>query len=644
MFAGWLRRAAPRGLGGALAVAWLIAGLLLVPVSPGRRAIAAPAHPLAAEVVRRVTPDWISAGTAARLDLGFDVLVPAHLPAPISGAPQVETNDGAYSLYWMKRGGAPTFLQVAGAVGGQIPAYSEYDRNNQLTINARVQGHDAYHDLTPVYDLVYWRAGDIAYSVNSRNLSDTDTLSVADALEVLKPSSNGDGGNNGLGVEATAPPSDATAPPADTSANDATAPPASGAGGDPVSASLSCPDTVVSGQLVYVTLSGSGRISVDARAGKWTTGSPNTDFDPSGGGGEIMTGTIPDSGQATLAWRVPTVQSPLATYIFANDLSGNTLSECDVTINPGTPPPDATQPPAVAPAPTAVATAGGGVTGAAYSATQPATTTSGSLMPSVAGTGAASTAVATSVSSPTIRPVHFATVTVTRTVPRPATPAATPVSPATPPPPTPMSPPPAATPTASPVVPLAAKVAGAVAAVVGPAGGQVVNPRGATLTIPAGALTGATAVTIAPVPDPQLPVSPEVDLIPGSGFDVTFSGASGQPIEQVSEPVTLRLALSANQWRDGAAIYRVNGSTLERVGGSRLDRDGVTAPLSHFSRYVVGTPSPTATASRNLFRWLLIAIGGLAAVTLFGAVVASTRPRRPRSARRPPPGPARRGR
>jgi len=125
--------------------------------------------------------DYISAESGAALDLGFPVLVPSWVPSPFGGEPAISASGGYYSLYWMNGGGEPTFLQVEGTVGGGLPAGSPYDLNNQLFINASVQGYDAIHDVTPAYDAVWWIAGGVLYKVESRN-SGTDSLSLANSL------------------------------------------------------------------------------------------------------------------------------------------------------------------------------------------------------------------------------------------------------------------------------------------------------------------------------------------------------------------------------------------------------------------------------------------------------------------------------
>ncbi len=126
--------------------------------------------------------DWMSAEQAAQLDLGFTVLVPSWVPAPFGGSPSIQASGGYYSLYWMNGGGAPTFLQITGEVGGSLPAGSPADLNNQLFINASVQGYDAIHDVTSIYDNVWWIAGGVLYTVSSNNMTGTDSLSLANSL------------------------------------------------------------------------------------------------------------------------------------------------------------------------------------------------------------------------------------------------------------------------------------------------------------------------------------------------------------------------------------------------------------------------------------------------------------------------------
>lgn len=143
--------------------------------------------------------DYISARSGAALDLGFPVLVPSWVPAPFGGEPSIDGGGGSYSLYWMNGGGDPTFLQVTGVVGGGLPAGSPYDLNIQLSINASVNGYGAIHDVTPIYDAVWWIQGGVLYSVQSRNMTGTDSLSLANSLTQFVPPA-------APGPEPTAPP------------------------------------------------------------------------------------------------------------------------------------------------------------------------------------------------------------------------------------------------------------------------------------------------------------------------------------------------------------------------------------------------------------------------------------------------------
>lgn len=129
--------------------------------------------------------DWMSTEEASRLDVGIPVLVPSWVPAPFGGSPAIQASSGYYSLYWMNGGGAPTFLHITGEAGGSLPAGSPADLNNQLFINASVQGYEAIHDVTSIYDNVWWIAGGVLYTVSSNNMTGADSLSLANSLIAL---------------------------------------------------------------------------------------------------------------------------------------------------------------------------------------------------------------------------------------------------------------------------------------------------------------------------------------------------------------------------------------------------------------------------------------------------------------------------
>ncbi|HEV2065191.1 MAG TPA: hypothetical protein VGR08_00040 [Thermomicrobiales bacterium] len=131
--------------------------------------------------------DYLGPDAAARLDLDFPVLVPSYVPGPFGGEPAVSAGGGFYSLYWMNVAATPTFLYVEGQVGGSLPTGSPADLNNELTVNASVQGNAAIHDVTATYDAVWWISGGVLYTVESRNM-ETDSLSLANSLvEFIAP-------------------------------------------------------------------------------------------------------------------------------------------------------------------------------------------------------------------------------------------------------------------------------------------------------------------------------------------------------------------------------------------------------------------------------------------------------------------------
>ncbi|MGC4106503.1 MAG: hypothetical protein QM753_09155 [Thermomicrobiales bacterium] len=169
------------------------AGVVLLGGTLALPAIPVTAGPSATQRVGTLAQnvDWMSSDAAASLNLGFTILVPSWVPSPFGGAPSISTSGGYYSLYWMNGGGDPTFLQITGQVGGSLPGGSPYDLNNQLFINASVNGYDAIHDVTPIYDQVWWIQDGVLYNVNSKNLADTDSLSLANSLMVLDPGTSG---------------------------------------------------------------------------------------------------------------------------------------------------------------------------------------------------------------------------------------------------------------------------------------------------------------------------------------------------------------------------------------------------------------------------------------------------------------------
>lgn len=356
--------------------------------------------------VAQANPGWMTPDQAALLDVGIPALVPAYIPEPFADyAPAINTASGYYRLYWQVPGGTPTFLQVTGTLGGQIPAGSPYDLNNQLVVNSNVRGFDGYHDVTPVYDSVWWAEGNVVYSIQSRGLP-TDAVSFANALMAVTPAAPaaavpqitspdslaaGSVGNvsvSGAGavtVTADAGTFSDTGTASIQLSGDATvswvAPAASAnltvtfsvvdtdgtvltstqtlvTGTAPVVAfGLACPGTVGTGDDVPISVSGSGSVTVYASSGAWPVRAPNTDVDPSTNGASVSF-PVPASGSASLIWSAPPSEQTASIFVTISD--GTTVADCQVYVAPAAVPTSTLAAPAAPPtdvsvsAPTAV--------------------------------------------------------------------------------------------------------------------------------------------------------------------------------------------------------------------------------------------------------------------------------------------------
>ncbi len=229
----------------------------------------------------QAVPSWLSVETAARLDLGFPVLVPGAVPSPFAGEPGVYAASGYYSLYWVNYGGPPTFLEVTGEVGGDIPDGSAYDLNVPLVVNANVQGAEAYRDTTPIYNTVWWQSGGVVYKVSSQGMSGTDSLSLANALTTLVPPAAG-GGDPGGGDTGTG----------DPRSGDPGTLPDDGDGNTPAPEPvIVVPEVVVSGETTTIAVEGISGATLQADAGTFSdTGTRTYD----GVGGFSFTWEAPD--------------------------------------------------------------------------------------------------------------------------------------------------------------------------------------------------------------------------------------------------------------------------------------------------------------------------------------------------------------
>jgi hypothetical protein len=168
-----------------------------------------------------------------------------------------------------------------------------------------------------------------------------------------------------------------------------------------------------------------------------------------------------------------------------------------------------------------------------------------------------------------------------------------------------------------------------VARVIGPDGGELTSPGGATVIIPAGALTEDATVTIIPVGDTKLPVSEEVDFVPGKAFDVNVAGATGDSVERLLKPATLRIGLEPEQWRDGIMLYAINGLAVEPIPSSTLTEDAVDAEVEHFSTYAAGLPAATDPTGREPLPFILGALGVIVVLLAVVTFVTAHQRRRP---------------
>ncbi|MCC6704102.1 MAG: hypothetical protein IT334_04435 [Thermomicrobiales bacterium] len=237
---------------------FLISLLLLTAASP---VAAAPEAPAESTESAQQSPGWMTQDILNRLmAVGAPVLAPSYLPGAVPFLPSVDAWSGYYSFYWLVPGAPPTYLQVTGTVGGGIPAYSKYDRNVELTQNATVLGYPAWHDLTPIYDLVYFAIGNVVYTVESNNLGES-SLGIADALmyvdvPVYQPEPTPAPGDSSSGGGTTTSPTTPDSPDVVET--------------DPGEPAIVLPESVISEEMIVVGVRGVVWANLEASAGTFT--------------------------------------------------------------------------------------------------------------------------------------------------------------------------------------------------------------------------------------------------------------------------------------------------------------------------------------------------------------------------------------
>lgn len=654
-----------------------LSGVAAAPVAPGSQPSS-----------RFQVPGWLSAEAASRLDLGFDVLVPSEVPSPFDGEPAVDAYDGFYSLYWMIPGSPPTYLLITGEVGGTIPDFSYYDRNVQLEVNAEVQGTPAYHDLTPIYDKVYWQVGNIVYIVDSHNLDAIDSLSLANSLFPLggpPPSDTGGetGGDTGSGGNT------------DTGNED-------GNGTVAADATLGVPESVESGDVVAVGVGGVTNATLTADAGAF-----------SGSGEATLTGVEDGS----YDWQAPETDADVTvTFTLSSGESGENLTTAQTVVQGATSSGEATNASISCPALATAGkqarlsvTGGGTLTVDASDGVFPAEPPNTDFAPDADGSdvltgtlpdgGAVTLAwLAPEVEMPAYffvydpegntiaecgTQVTFEEVqTEEKATPTPKPkkkgkrgdgteldgkldtvvaevlayqkPAGTATGDATGAPkstavstefkasakdaatPTPSPKPAKPTPTVVPTATLAPATGtdGMVAQVIGPEGGDLRCPSGtgAVLVVPPQALKEPSTVTIRPIADTKLPTHPDISLVPGTAFDLTIAAANGESVDKLGSPATLTITLPKAAAKPNLMIYRVTGTRLEAMSSASVNGTTISVPLNRFSRVVAGLPAPSAPTSttRDPMPFILAALGfvvALMAIFAAGSHLLRQRPR-----------------
>jgi hypothetical protein len=315
-------------------VAALLATVLLVAGGARLATLAAPGDSGPPTVATAQNVDWMSEEMARSLDLGFAVLVPTSIPAPYSSPPSVSASGGYYSLYWGPSGG---FLEISGTVGGSLPAGSPADLNNELFINASVQGYPAIHDVTSIYDSVWWIAGGVLYQVNGLNVS-IGSLDLANSLVTLVPPAPE--------PEPTEPPAEPTEEPAGEAESPTPDPdetPDSNATETPTPDPDETPDpdatetpTVTPEDEGADILSGPATVNSGASVSISVDGAEASDLIASDGAFVDTDGTgIVDVQDGNIAWRAPLVdEETTVTFQLLVSATGEFVDEFELTVTP----------------------------------------------------------------------------------------------------------------------------------------------------------------------------------------------------------------------------------------------------------------------------------------------------------------------
>ena len=316
----------------------IVAMLFIVPLSVS----AAPEPAQSSLQSSKQTPDWITPDVQSQLaGSNMPVLAPSSIPGPFGSLPSVSASDGYYQLYWLIPGTPATYLLVTGTVGGSIPAYSEYDRNVELTQNDTVLGTPAYHDLTPIYDRIYFAIGGVAYMVDSNNIGDSSSgiansmsyvdLPAPEAPVETPPPDTGTGetdtggdtstGETGSGGDtANTPTEDVTGttdPTPDTTADAPVDSTSSDTAGSPT---ISVVESAMSDDVIAVSFDGVSSADLEASSGKFELTSKTS-----------IEGAEPSSFNWTAPW---TDKGRTVKFTLTDPVTGEVIATASIRVEP----------------------------------------------------------------------------------------------------------------------------------------------------------------------------------------------------------------------------------------------------------------------------------------------------------------------
>jgi len=589
------------------------------------------ANPLPGSPGSQSTPsvaDWLSDESRQQLQPGFNLLVPDVIPTPLSGEPAITSYDGFYQLYWVNPGVPPTFLSISGEMGGEISAYSKADRNILLIQNADVAGYPAHHDLTAIYDLVYWQVGDVVYSLESRNLDSTDSLALTNSLAQLNPVEQQQPAdslptvslpnpvNSGEVIEVSITGAEGTALSADAGFFVST--------GESTAYDLSessilwqAPDVPVKTDVLFVLAhsqtgdwlaTANTRVFPGEKISERVLTCPNVAFS-----GESVEFSLSGTGYAVVGAGFGYFADVEANSLFAPNFAVETPGECDITIQAAGL--DSDNAPSSDPSKDV------------NESTEENGTDSESEEPKESALLLQNDPEPTATKKPSNRPTktpkpYSEVVGIPTTESEGQTVVAARGSPTA-----------VKSPTARPTATFAPTLLddGTVASVMGVDGGTLTSPQGVTLIVPPGALAGQSTITIQPVTDTKLPTGNGVQLVRNTAFDVTVAGADGRAIDKLLAPAEVRVQLDEALVEQGVRLYEVDGSTLRQLPDTVIEGDELVVSLTSFSRIVAGKPVPvTATAKRDVLPFILAAVVVMILLVVLTLLAGMFRPRRQR--------------